>query len=126
MAKQARTSYGFACWSCGKSVASQVGRAGKAWTAHGEWFCSRQCAEEHEARVAKWQQERHATAFALPLRIHPGWNKPVLDTARVGVFYTLDGSAYSRPASADEWAVVPGLSFTCLFDWQQHERQAQA
>lgn len=53
MAKQAKTSKGFKCWSCGKSVPAQVGRAGEAWTAKGEWFCSKECAEKNEARVGE-------------------------------------------------------------------------
>lgn len=58
---------------------------------------------------------------AMPVRIHPVGNRPVLDARRFGVVYTLDGTPLSRPAEADGWEIVPGLTFTCLFDWQRCE-----
>lgn len=50
MVHKGKSSYGFPCWSCGKSVLASQSRAGKMWySTDGHSHCSKECAEKTEA-----------------------------------------------------------------------------
>jgi len=60
-ARKVRSSYGFPCWGCHKSVPSSQSRAGNIWNVNGNLHCSKECADKtvrEYQRIARILAER--------------------------------------------------------------------